>query len=252
MTFNIDLARKVASEYINDDSEKSLVESFAQVCNFLADNPDRISWRNKKNVPSVETQDGLEILAKRYFSAYNKSDFPAVPGTVPDEVVSIVMQEAYGYTQEQCEQIKIEHQHSMCAEKCVGALLERYLDSVLRSHNWHWCCGDFVKAIDFIGKTDDGNWLVWQIKNRDNSENSASSSIRNGTTIEKWFRSFSKKGKPKVGKAKAGKSKVAKAKTEKTNWNNLPKLMQGYSLSEQGFIDFVKNYLKAQKINEDQ
>jgi hypothetical protein len=232
LTFNIDLAKKVASKYINNDSEKSLVESFFQVCNFLADNPDRISWRSKKNVPSVETQAGLEILAERYFSAYNKSDFPAVPGTVPDEMVSIVMQEAYGHTQEQCEQIKIEHQHSMCAENCVGALLERYLDSVLRAHNWHWCCGDFVKAIDFVSKTDDGKWLALQIKNRDNSENSSSSAIRSGTEIEKWFRSFSKTGK--------------------TNWNSLPKLMQGYNLSEQGFIDFVKSYLREQKINQNQ
>lgn len=232
MTFNIDLARKVASKYINNDSEKSLVESFFQVFNFLADNPDRISWRSKKNVPSVETQAGLEILAERYFSAYNKSDFPAVSGTVPDEMVSIVMQEAYGYSQEQCEQIKIEHQHSMCAENCVGALLERYLDSVLRAHNWHWCCGDFVKAIDFVSKTDDGKWVALQIKNRDNSENSSSSAIRSGTEIEKWFRSFSKTGK--------------------TNWNNLPKLMQGYNLSEQGFVDFVKSYLREQKINQNQ
>jgi hypothetical protein len=232
LTFNIDLARQVASTFSNDNSDKNLVESFSQVCNFLADNPNSISWRSKKNVPSVETQEGLEILAKRYFSAYNKSDFPAVPGTVPDEMVSVVMQEAYGYSIEQCEKIKIEHQHSMCAENCVGALLERYLDSVLRSHNWHWCCGDFVKAIDFVSKTDDGKWLALQIKNRDNSENSSSSAIRSGTEIEKWFRSFSKTGK--------------------TNWNSLPQLMQGYDLSEQGFITFVKSYLKAQKINQNQ
>ena len=226
MTFNIDLARQVASAYSNNNSEKSLVESFSQVCNFLSDNPESISWRNKKNIPSVETQDGLEILVERYFSAYKRSDFPAVPGTVPDEIVSIVMQEAYGYGIEQCKQIKIEHQHSMCAENCVGALLERYLDSVLRSHDWHWCCGDFVKAIDFVSKTDDGKWLTLQIKNRDNSENSSSSAIRNGTPIEKWFRSFSKTGK--------------------TNWHSLPKLMQGYDLSEQGFIIFVKSYLKKE------
>ncbi|MBD2188144.1 SinI family restriction endonuclease [Pseudanabaena mucicola] len=232
MTFNIDLARQVALAYSSNNSEKSLIESFSQVCNFLADNPDRISWRSKKNIPSVETQAGLKILAERYFSAYNKSDFPAVPRTVPDEMVSIVMQEAYGYSVEQCEQTKIDHQHSMCAENCVGALLERYLDSVLRDHNWHWCCGDFVKAIDFVSKTDDCKWLALQIKNRDNSENSSSSAIRSGTEIEKWFRSFSKTGK--------------------TNWNNLPKLMQGYNLSEQGFVDFVKSYLREQKINQNQ
>jgi SinI restriction endonuclease len=57
-----------------------------------------------------------------------------------------------------CEKIKIEHQYSMCAENCVGALLERYLDSVLRKQGWHWCCGDFIKAIDFINKDQNGKF----------------------------------------------------------------------------------------------
>ncbi|VEP18279.1 Type-2 restriction enzyme Eco47I (fragment) [Hyella patelloides LEGE 07179] len=69
--------------------------------------------------------------------------------------------------------------------------------------------------------------MALQIKNRDNTENSSSSAISNGTQIEKWFRSFSKKGG--------------------TNWNNLPELMQSYNLSEAGFIAFVKTYLQAEK-----
>jgi SinI restriction endonuclease len=227
LPFNIDLAREVGFTYCNNtDSEDGLVESFSQICNFLADNPDRISWRGK-SIPSVGAEAGLKIFAERYFSYYRKSDFPAVPGTVPDEIVSIVMQEAYGYDTKHCEQIKIDHQHSMCAENCVGALLERYLDSALRPQGWHWCCGDFVKAIDFVRKTNDDKWLTLQIKNRDNSENSSSSAIRNGTPIQKWFRSFSKTGA--------------------TNWEKLPESMRGYSLNEQGFIDFVKNYLKSEK-----
>lgn len=228
MTFNIALARTVSSKQCSSaTSESGLIESFSQICNFLADNEDRLSWRGK-NIPSVKTQAGLEVLAGRYFSSYRKSDFPASPGTVPDEMVSIVMQEAYGYTMEQCEKIKIEHQHSMCAENCVGALLERYLDSVLRSHGWHWCCGDFVKAIDFIRRNDDDTWLALQIKNRDNSENSSSSAIRNGTLIQKWFRSFSKSGA--------------------TNWENLPELMRGYNLNEEGFIVFARQYLEEERL----
>lgn len=62
----------------------------------------------------------------------------------------------------------------MCAENYAGNLLERYLDSVLRKNDWCWCCGDFVKAIDFIGKDDNGKWQALQIKNRDNTENSSS------------------------------------------------------------------------------
>lgn len=143
-------------------------------------------------------------------------------------MVSVVMSEAYGYTYQECEIIKKEHQYSMSAENCVGALLERYLDSVLRPQGWHWCCGSFVRAIDFIKKNADGTWVALQIKNRDNSENSSSNAIRNGTSIQKWFRSYSKSGKK--------------------NWENLPELMCGFNLSEDGFIDFVKKYLRKEKL----
>jgi hypothetical protein len=142
-------------------------------------------------------------------------------------MVSIVMQAAYGYSESETEKIKIEHQHSMCAENCVGALLERYIDSILRFHGWVWCCGDFIKAVDFIYPTSKG-WNALQIKNRDNSENSSSSAIRNNTKIQKWFRTYSKTGE--------------------TNWNNLPSLMVNKGLSEEGFISYVHNYIEVEKI----
>lgn len=135
------------------------------------------------------------------------------------------MRSAYGYSLAQSERIKKEHQHSMSAENCVGALLERYLDSVLRTEGWHWCCGDFVKAVDFINQDEDGKWIALQVKNRDNSENSSSSAIRNGTPIQKWFRSFSKK--------------------PKTNWDNLPPAMRNKGLSEEGFLTFIENYISS-------
>jgi carbonic anhydrase len=83
------------------------------------------------------------------------------------------------------------------------------------------------ERLHFISKDKNGKWLVLQIKNRDNTENSSSSAIRNGTQIQKWFRSFSKKGG--------------------TNWDNLPELMQGYDLSESDFVAFVETYLKEEK-----
>jgi hypothetical protein len=229
LSFDDKLSRETVAEFvINNSKEQGLDVSFIEICRFLYDNPDRLSWRSR-NKPSVTDQNGLKALAEKFFNGFRRSDLPAEPGTIPDEMVSIVMQQAYGYSVEQCKKIKIEHQHSMCAENCVGALLERYLDSVLRKQGWHWCCGDFIRAIDFIRKDQNGKWLVLQIKNRDNTENSSSSAIRNGTQIQKWFRSFSKKGG--------------------TNWDNLPELMQGYDLSEEGFITFVETYLKEEKID---
>ena len=228
MSFSEVMAQSVAAQYCNDQGkEQGLIDAFVQVCSFLYDNPDRLSWRSRTNLPSVETNQGLHILANKYYSAYRRSDFPIMAGTVPDEMVSIVMIEAFGYSKEASDRMKIEHQRAMVAENCVGALLERYLDSALRPKGWHWCCGSFVKAVDFIRRDQGGRWLALQIKNRDNSENSSSSAIRHGTTIQKWFRSFSRTGK--------------------TNWDNLPPLMQGHNLNEQGFVDFVRNYLRKEK-----
>lgn len=226
--FNKELASQIARELADDEEgESGLIEAFVEICDFLKDNPNYLSWRSKRNKPDIHTRDGLTKLAEKYFRGYRRSDLPKEPTTVPDEAVSMVMMSAYGYSQKQSERIKKEHQHSMSAENCVGALLERYLDSVLRAERWHWCCGDFVKAIDFINKDKDGKWLALQIKNRDNSENSSSSAIRNGTPIQKWFRSFSRK--------------------EETNWANLPPLMRGYELSEQGFLTFIHDYIAARK-----
>ncbi len=225
--FDPELAKKSALTFKNfDEQETGLVEAFVEICCFLHENPDRLSWRGRTK-PDVCTSDGTQQLADRYFKGYRRSDFPKEPTTVPDEVVSLVMRIAYGYSTTHSEQIKQEHQHSMSAENCVGALLERYLDVVLRPQGWYWCCGDFVKAIDFVRRDESGQWLALQIKNRDNSENSSSQAIREGTTIQKWFRSFSKKSG--------------------TNWDNLPELMQGHSLSEEGFREFIESYLMANR-----
>jgi SinI restriction endonuclease len=225
LSFNIELAHKVASNISkNTGAEAGLVESFGVVCKFLHQYPERLSWGSAKSKPSVSTNEGLEKLASRFFKNYRKSNFPEAPKTAPDDMVSLVMQVAYAYSAEECERIKVEHQNSMSAENCVGALLERYLDSVLRAKSWHWCCGDFVRAVDFLRLNDQGQWVCLQVKNRDNSENSSSSAIRTGTEITKWFRTFSKTGH--------------------TNWHNLPPEMNGYELSEEGFVKFVKTYLR--------
>ncbi|MBP7178015.1 MAG: SinI family restriction endonuclease [Moraxellaceae bacterium] len=227
MSFNQVQAQEIAMSYCEGlPTEQGLASAFVGVCLFLSENPERLSWRG--NVPpDLATKDGLEKLAKKYFAGYRRSDFPAQPGTIPDQMVSIVLQVAYGYSTQDSERIKVEHQQSMCAENCVGALLERYLDSVLRQHGWYWCCGEFVKAVDFIKRNANGSWVTLQVKNRDNTENSSSSAIRSGTQIQKWFRSFSKTGK--------------------TNWENVPSVMKNIGLSEEGFISFTKLYLDSQR-----
>lgn len=236
MSFNKKRAVRIAEAISKSDDEKSLIPSFIEVCLFLSEFPGELSWRTSKAnpvKPSVDTEDGMRALASRYFDSYRRSDFPVQPSTVPDEMVSVIMENAYGYSKEECQRIKLEHQHAMCAENCVGNLLERYLDSKLRDSHWSWCCGEFVKAVDFIGRNEKNEWVALQIKNRDNSENSSSSAIRDGTRIQKWFRSFSKD--------------IAKGRPSFTNWDNLPSLMQGYDLNEEGFKSFVASYISSEK-----
>ena len=79
------------------------------------------------------------------------------------------------------------HRDSMAAENFIGNLLESYLDRKLSNYGWVWCCGEMVKSVYFINPESNGFTLL-QVKNRDNSENSSSKSIRDGTTILHWFR----------------------------------------------------------------
>ncbi|WP_084386295.1 SinI family restriction endonuclease [Castellaniella caeni] len=199
------------------------VVRFQTVCAFLADNPTLLSWRGN-NKPDATESVGIVQLAEKFFGVRSKRTWPGEPSTVPDEAVSIVMQAVYGYSEGQTGRIKTEHQHAMSAENIVGALLERYIASVIEPHGWVWCAGDFVKAVDFIKyQAAEGQWLALQIKNRDNTENSSSAAIRHGTEIKKWFRSFSKK--------------------DATNWSAFPEPRFRNELGEDGFRRFLMGYL---------
>lgn len=191
--------------------------------NYMTTYPENLSIRSKKNAPDLNTEEGIQKLAVSYFSSFYSPTIPKLPQTVPDDMVSLIMKRVFGYSDSEAEKIKKTHLQSMASENAVGTLLERYLDSVLRPNGWAWCCGDFVRAIDFI-KFDNGIWYELQIKNRSNSENSSSSAIRQGTKIHKWYRT--------------------KAATGETMWNSLPETMRGLNLSEEGFKSFVEDYLQ--------
>ena len=103
MNFNKKRAEQIAEEVSNNDDEKSLIPSFIEVCLFLSEFPSELSWRTSKAnpvKPSVDTEDGVRILANRYFDSYRRSDFPVQPSTIPDEMVSVIMENAYGYSKE--------------------------------------------------------------------------------------------------------------------------------------------------------
>ena len=45
------------------------------------------------------------------------------------------------------------HRESMAAENLIGLMLESYVATLLEPEGWIWCCGNTVRAIDFLKKS---------------------------------------------------------------------------------------------------
>ena len=85
----------------------------------------------------------------------------------------------------------------MTYETILGSFLEEFVYLNLKDLGWIWCSGNIIQDIDFIKKTKDEddtkyNWVSLQIKTSDNTENAPASRVRDGTSILKWYRRFSK------------------------------------------------------------
>lgn len=174
--------------------DPSLTEKYVGLIQLLVLNPGAASKMRSKKSPPVGSADYIRAQAVNFHGSRTPRA-PEPPATVPDEMVSFILHNHFDVPEANLERARNEHQLSMGAENLVGELLERYLAAVMKPRGWIWCSGSTVKAVDFIKPptTPDGLWRLLQVKNRDNSENSSSSAIRNGTTIEKWFRTFSKR-----------------------------------------------------------
>lgn len=199
-------------------------DSFVFIIRFLQEFPEELSGRGKKPDPS--TPEGIRKLAQKYYKGYTRSHFPKISKLIPDDVVSMIMEEAYDISTIDRQANKEIHSKAMSAENCLGQLLEKYIDSVTRSSGWVWVAGDLIKAVDFIFPEHD-SWKLLQIKNRSNSENSSSKAIRDGTEIEPWCR--------------------IKAENGMTYWDSVPESMRNLGLSEDNFRQFVVNYIRNEK-----
>lgn len=141
-------------------------------------------------------------------------------GTKHDPILDEIISARTSISSEDLESIKYGHRLSMSAENIAGSLLEEFISYKLLKYKWHCCWGETMKSIDFCHE--DGQLL--QIKNSDNSENSSSKTVRDGTKIKYWFRRFSKTGN--------------------TNWETLNALVniqnENDVLTEKSFIEFVR------------
>ncbi len=117
-------------------------------------------------------------------------------------------------------QIIDDHRLAMSAENILGHILEEYIADQLAPYGWHACWGYSIKKVDFVYSSG----LLLQVKNRSNSENSSSGSVREGTKVLKWHRIAAQSGE--------------------TRWDKFPELPQKPpAFSEEGFQTYVKALL---------
>lgn len=167
-------------------------QSFGLILRFLSDNPELAPKTQK-----VETDfhsETYQYWLKEKFIRGREVKSISTSTTVSDPVVENIMSLYFSITEEQIPEAIQWHRQAMAAENILGTLLEAYIAEALESHGWVWCSGSTVKSVDFIRPHHD-SWIGLQIKNRDNSENSSSASVREGTSIEKWHRLSSRSGK---------------------------------------------------------
>jgi len=193
---------------------QDLVEKFATVIDFLADNPDL-----KQKKLQLDDPTSLEKAA-RAFAKGREPSAPSMPSTRPDPMVGFIMEKHFGVSTDKITEALQHHNLAMAAENKIGQVLEAYIASELEPKGWAWCSGSLVKAVDFVVRDGDC-WHALQVKNRSNSENSSSSAIREGTIIEKWYRTHHSK--------------------ECDMWREFP---LGQVLSEESFAEFFGKFLQ--------
>lgn len=116
------------------------VDQFETLIEFLVSSPN--AGRTK-----LERLSQLDAMAGSYASS-RRPKLPKPPETVPDEVVSVIMNVYFEVPTGDLERAKKEHQLSMAAENLVGDLVERYIATELEPMGWVWCSGSVVTAVD--------------------------------------------------------------------------------------------------------
>ena len=181
-----------SSEWILENSQAicgeinldwDLVECIVQAC--IA-NPGLVSARRAAAADSQrdKIQKWLTKINNGYLNRPSqKTDTPMT--TISDPLIDIIFDE---YDYENVDDIRINHRNSMKVENTLGSLLEEYIHTNIFRTCWRVAWGESVRAIDLVRCGDEETFVLLQVKNKYNSENSSSGDIRTGTTIEKWHR----------------------------------------------------------------
>ena len=109
--------------------------------------------------------------------------------SVDDPILKTMIKAEKNFNDRRVDMALDDHNLYMDAENIQGNLLEEYIDEHISKYGWIWAEGESIRACDFIKyDSDTDEYILLQIKNKYNSENSSSSAIRTGTKIKKWFR----------------------------------------------------------------
>lgn len=211
-----------AKEVAGNDNSTSLRVVLNRICEI----PEYSCSIDIKKNEGLDTY--VEKWTRKFIIGYNNKSTSRISNpinTAHDAILDeIITTRLDSLTIEQKEYIKYGHRLSMSAENIAGSLLEEYIANELIKYKWHCCWGETMKSIDFCHE----NGALLQVKNSDNSENSSSKTVRDGTKIQHWFRRFSRTGN--------------------TNWDALNALVgiskDSDKLSEEKYKSFVRKAIK--------
>lgn len=149
---------------------------------------------DNKSFPNIKISGDKNetVYVEHWISNYNdamsnlpSSHFASPKSTCSDPAIKLLVQMAHGSNDNEATTQESYHNLYMSAENIQGLLLEEYIASNIRQYGFLWCNGNVMRATDFC--TTNGTVLL-QVKNKNNTENSSSSNIREGTEIVKWYR----------------------------------------------------------------
>jgi len=145
--------------------------------------------------------------------------------TFPDNAVYTFLKSLKNYNDDEIKKVIKYHYDAMGAENVLGHYLEEFINENKYDDSWVWCSGSVIDKIDFIQKKESKeqvNWKALQIKASSNTENSSSSEVRDNTEILIWCRRNA-------------------TKKDSQNWNKLQKIMSSSKLTEENFLNFLKD-----------
>lgn len=213
-----EINNKFRSHLFSDEEKKKITR---RVFEYALNNKKRLN-KTYAN-PKLSDDELFTKCEQSICEELNMVLYPTQPTTKPDTLTSILLERLYEHDIKSRELIANQYLEQKRTEMISGQLLELYIqrESLDYSRDWYFS-GKIIKDVDFIKKNESG-WITLQIKNSDNTENNASSKVRDNTTIKKWVRRHSKK-------------------EDIFYWEKFPDKIFKEKLNEKTFRNFIHNY----------